>query len=437
VIRRWVFGTLLAWGLLAGLVPAFARTSPAGSAPPASVEVVPIAGTIDEGMAHMVERAVREATIGHARAIVLDVNSFGGLVSAGTEMRDALIGSPIPVYAYVSQRAWSASALVTLAAAKIAMAPGSSIGAAEPIPKSVKTVSALRSEFESTAARAHRDPRIAGAMVDATLDAPPYKAPGAILTLTADEATRAHFVDAVEPTMGDALTSFGLRGATVEHASYSWGEELARFATNPEVSGLLLSIGFLGLLIEMQTLHGVAGTVGIAALVLFFGTHVYAGFSNAFVVALGLFGVLGILFELHVLPGHGLAGTLGLVALAASIVLSFGFAFVFVAAQAISTAIVLSVIFFALAARVYPQNAFVARLAFAGVQGPDYVASADHRALLGRTGIASSYLRPAGVATIDGQRVDVLTEGEFVTAGTAVRVTRVEGARIFVCPNTP
>jgi membrane-bound serine protease (ClpP class) len=430
VIRRWVFGMLFAWGLLAGLVPVAA-------APGTPVEIVPIVGTIDEGMAHMVERAVREAPEHRARAIVIEVDSFGGLVSAGTEIRDALLGSQIPVYAYVSQRAWSASALVTLAAAKIAMAPGSSIGAAEPIPKSVKTVSALRGEFESTAAREHRDPRIAGAMVDATIDAPPYKAPGAILTLTADEAARARFVDAVEPTLDDALTRFGLRGATVERAAYSWGEEVARFATNPEVSGLLLSIGFLGLLIEMQTLHGVAGTIGIAALALFFGTHVYAGFSNGFVVALGVFGLLGILFELHVLPGHGVAGSLGFLALVAAIVLSFGFAFVFVAAQALSIAIVLSVIFFALAARVYPENAFVARLAFTGVQGADYVAGGDHRDLLGRTGIASSYLRPAGVATIDGKRIDVLTEGEFVTAGTAVRVTRVEGARIFVCPNTP
>jgi membrane-bound serine protease (ClpP class) len=437
VNRRWVFGTLFGLGLLAGLFPAAAGTGLAAGSSGAPVEIVPIAGTIDEGMAHMVERAVREAAAQRAVAIVLDVNSFGGLVSAGTEIRDTLTGSQIPVYAYVSQRAWSASALVTLAASKIAMAPGSSIGAAEPIPKSVKTVSALRGEFESTAARAHRDPRIAGAMVDATLDAPPYKAPGAILTLTADEAVRAHFADAVEPTMQDALARFGLSSAAVQHADYSFGEELARFATNPEVSGLLLSIGFLGLLIEMQTLHGVAGTVGIAALALFFGTHVYAGFSNAFVIALGVFGLLGILFELHVLPGHGVAGSLGFVALVAAIVLSFGFAFIFIAAQAIAIAIVLTAIFFTLAARVYPENAFVARLAFAGVQGPEYVAGGNHRDLLGRTGIASSFLRPAGVVTIDGKRIDVLTEGEFVTAGTAVRVTRVEGARIFVCPNTP
>jgi membrane-bound serine protease (ClpP class) len=212
------------------------------------------------------------------------------------------------------------------------------------------------------------------------------------------------------------------------------GEQVARFATNPEVSGLLLTIGFLGLLIEMQTLHGVAGIVGISALALFFGTHVYAGFSNGLVVALGIAGVLGILFELHVLPGTGIAGSLGGVALAAAIVLSFGVAFVFVAVQAVAIAIVLTAVSFVLAARLHPENAFLRRVAFAGVQGADYVAGGDHTALLGCTGIASSYLRPAGVATIGGERVDVLTEGEFLTAGTAIRVTRVEGARIFVCP---
>jgi membrane-bound serine protease (ClpP class) len=430
MVRRWLFAVLIGLGLLGALVRA-------GVAADGGVEIVPIFGTIDEGMAHMVERAVREAPARHVRALVLEVDSFGGLVSAGTEIRDALIGSHIPVDAYVSQRAWSASALVTLAAGKIAMAPGSSIGAAEPIPKSIKTVSALRAEFESTAARFHRSRRLAGAMVDASLDASPYKAAGAILTLTADDAVGARFVDGVEPTLSAALARFGLMGAAVDQAQYTFGEEVARFATNPDVSGLLLTIGFLGLLIEMQTLHGVAGTIGIAALALFFGTHVYAGFSNGFVIALGVLGVLGILIELHVLPGHGVAGSLGLLALVASIVLSFGFAFVFVAAQALAIAIVLTAICFALATRVYPENAFVARFAFAGVQGPEYVASSNHRALLGRTGIAASYLRPAGMATIDGQRIDVLTEGEFVTAGTLIRVTRVEGARIFVRPALP
>ncbi len=85
----------------------------------------------------------------------------------------------------------------------------------------------------------------------------------------------------------------------------------------------------------------------------------YAGFSNAFVIALALLGVVGILFELHVLPGHGFAGILGTLALGAAVVLSFGAAFFFVAVQALSIAIVLSAIAFWVAARVFPENAFV------------------------------------------------------------------------------
>ncbi|MFN2459913.1 MAG: nodulation protein NfeD [Candidatus Velthaea sp.] len=427
MIRRLVSLVLLVLGALAATVP-----PPSAGANP--VVVVPIAGTIDAGMAHLVDRAVRDARDRHARAIVLEVNTFGGLVSAATEIRDALFAADVPVYAYVSQRAWSAGALITLSASKIAMAPGSSIGAAEPIPKTVKTVSALRGEFESTAARNHRNPKIAGAMVDATLNVPPYKGTGAILTLTADDAVRARVADAVVPTMNAAFAGFGLRDAGVVTAQYSFGERVARFATNPEISGILLTIGFLGLLIEMQTLHGIAGTLGVAALALFFGTHVYAGFSNGFVIALAIAGLLGILFELHVLPGHGIAGTVGTIALVSAIVLAFGIAFVFIALQAVAIAIVLTAIFFMLATRIYPENAFMRRLVFVGAQGPDYVTSANYRDLIGQTGIASSYLRPAGVATIAGRRVDVLTEGDFVTAGSALRVTRVEGARIFVKP---
>jgi membrane-bound serine protease (ClpP class) len=115
-------------------------------------------------------------------------------------------------------------------------------------------------------------------------------------------------------------------------------------------------------------------------------------------------------------------------------VLSFGLAFFFVAAQAISIAIVLSVIAFWGASRVFPENAFVKRLTLSAAQGPDYVAALNHRDLIGHTGRATSFLRPAGVATIDGRRVDVLTEGDFLPAGTEIVVTRVEGARIFVRP---
>jgi membrane-bound serine protease (ClpP class) len=269
-------------------------------------------------------------------------------------------------------------------------------------------------------------------MVDADVAEPTYKQPGTILTLTADEARGTGYSEATVPTFTDAVQRFGYAGAPRERASYTVAEQVARFATNTDVSGILLAIGFLGLLIELQTLHGVAGAVGVLALALFFGTHVYAGFSNGLVLGLALLGVLLILVELHVLPGHGIAGSLGLIALVAAVLLAFGIPFFFGALQALAVAIVLSSVAFVLLQRVLPENAFVKRLTFHDSQGSDYVASEDHRSLLGKTGVADSFLRPAGVATFGDARVDVLTDGEFVPASTPVRVTRVEGARIFV-----
>jgi membrane-bound serine protease (ClpP class) len=419
--------------LLAGVISAGVHVAVAAS-DQGTVEIVPIHGTIDEGMAHLVTRAVAEAKAEHARAIVLDVNTFGGLVSSGTEIKDALFGSEVPVYAYV-ERAWSAGALVSLSASRIVVEDGGSIGSAQPIPHDPKTVSAVRAEFRSTAAHFHRSPTLAAAMVDTSVDAPAYKPPGGILNLSADQAIQAGFSEATVGSLNQALEHFGVAGAAHANAQYTLAEQVARILTAPEISGILLTIGFLGLLIELQTLHGIAGAVGVASLALFFGTHIYAGFSNGLVLALALVGVLLILFELHVLPGHGIAGVLGILILVASVLLAFGVPFFVGALQALAVAIVLSVVAFALLQRVLPENAFVKRLTFAGTQGPDYVASADHRHLLGASGVAVSFLRPAGVASFGDVREDVLTEGEFVPAGTPVRVTRVEGARIFVRPD--
>jgi membrane-bound serine protease (ClpP class) len=420
--------------LLAGGLSAWAQG--AAATPRGEVVVIPIHEVIDQGMAHLVVRAVAQAKDEHARAIVLDVNTPGGVVSSMLEIRDALVNSPVPVDAYV-RRAFSAGALISLSASRIVMEPGGKIGAAEPIPSTEKMISALRGEFQGTASRFHRNARLAGAMVDKTIDTPPYKAKGGILTLTADDARATGISEATVPSFDAALARFGLSGAPRVAADYTWGEQLARFATNPEVSGILLSIGFLGLLIELQTLHGIAGAVGAGSLALFFGTHIYAGFSDGLVVALAIVGLLLILFELHVLPGHGIAGSLGAVILIASVLLAFGLPFFVGGIQALAVAIVLTVVAFVLLQRVLPENAFMKRLMFAGTQGADYVASSDFRHLLGADGTAISFLRPAGVASFGETRVDVLTEGEFVPAGTPVRVTRVEGARIFVRPETP
>jgi membrane-bound serine protease (ClpP class) len=426
-VRAWIALAMMLGGFGGAAVAAVLGS-------PRPVVVVPITGTVDEGMAHLVQRSVADAGRLGAAAIVLDVNSPGGLVGSAFDIRDALFAAHEPVIAYVRRRAYSAAALVTLAARNVVMAPGASIGAAEPIPNTPKMVSALSAEFASTAQRYGRNPVIAQAMVDKNVDVPAYKRTGAILTLDTADAVRSGIAGGTAPTLAAALAPFGLQSAPRVTEGYTWGEELARFASSPAASVVLLTVGILGLLIEMQTLHGIAGIVGVGALALFFGTHAYAGFSNGLVGGLALLGLLGIIWELHMVPGHGVPGVLGVICLLAAMLFAFGLPFLFVAVETLATAIVLSAIGFSLIVRAVPQNAWAHRLALAASQGPDYVASLDHTALRGRTGTATSFLRPAGVAEIGGQRVDVLTQGEFIAQGTPIRVVRVEGARIFVEP---
>lgn len=213
--------------------------------------------------------------------------------------------------------------------------------------------------------------------------------------------------------------------------------EVAHLLSEPLWSGVLLTAGLFGLLLEMQTMHGLAGTLGIAALVAFFAVHVVTGAAGGFVIALAIAGLLMIVYELHIVPGHGFPGVTGAVLLLASVVFAFGplgAAAFFVALQTISSALIVTIILFYFATRAFPQNAWLARITFAGAQGADYVTSRDQTDLAGRSGTAASYLRPAGVALIGGRRVDVLTQGEFIPQGTPIHVTRVEGARVFVEP---
>src|SRR5690606_884430 len=196
--------------LLAGA--AGAAQAPSGAVP--AVHVVPIEGTIDEGLAVFVRRAVAEAEAAGAAAILVEINTFGGRVDSATDIRDALLRTHLTVIAFIPDRAWSAGALIALAADHIAMAPGPSMAAAEPRP----------------AAQAHgRDPMVAAAMVDERIEIEGLVSAGEILTLTARKAEEIGFVDFVAGTRAEVLSHFGLAGARLQEAEMNWAERLARF----------------------------------------------------------------------------------------------------------------------------------------------------------------------------------------------------------------
>ena len=443
ILRLWIVGL----GLL--VIPGAdtflsARQNPV-------VYVAPIEGTIDLGLAPFVERVLGEATDAGAAAVILEINTFGGRVDAAVLIRDALLNAEIQTVAFVNKRAISAGALISLAAEKIVMADGGTIGAATPVqmgepggpaqPVEEKTVSYVRKEFSATAEARERPTLIAEAMVDADVEIEGVIEKGKLLTLTTVEAMVHKVADFRAQSIEGVLDRLDLAGAEIRRASPNWAEGLVRFLTGPVLSSLLITIGMLGIIMEIRTPgFGVPGALGIASLALFFWGHwlvQLAGLEELLLLGAGL--VLLIL-EVFVIPGFGIAGALGIVAVLASLSLSLigegaTWEFAFRAAGRVVFALLIALIATLVSLRFLPRLPFGRSLILETAlrSGQEYSsAPSGDRSWLGKSGTATSPLRPAGIAEIEGERLDVVSDGELIEPGVPIVVTRVDGNRIVV-----
>jgi membrane-bound serine protease (ClpP class) len=421
--------------------------------PPASpvVYVVRIEGIIDLGLAPFVERVLQESAEAQAAAVVLEINTLGGRVDAAVQIRDALLTAPVRTIAFVNKRAISAGALIALSAQQIAMAMGGTIGAATPVqfgqpgaaaqPVEEKTVSYVRKEFRATAESRKRPPLLAEAMVDADVSIPDVIEKGKLLTLTTDEALQHGLADFRADTLESALEQAGLGGAELRRVLPNWAENVVRFLTHPIVSSLLITIGMLGIIIELRTPgFGIPGGLGIASLALFFWGHWLVQLAGWEEMLLAAGGIVLLALEIFVIPGFGIAGALGILALLAGLVMSVtggGATAQFILAA--TGRVIFSLLFALLASlvllRLLPRLPVARRLVLqTGLgTGQEYGSAPESdRRWLGRRGRASSPLRPAGIAEIDGERVDVVSDGELIESGESIEVTRVDGNRIVV-----
>jgi membrane-bound serine protease (ClpP class) len=404
-----------------------------------------VTGVVEDGLAPYIARGLREAAAAGAAAVYLDIDTPGGRIDAAERIADAVGASSVPVYAFVNPRAYSAGALIALSAKAIYMRPGAVLGAATPVDgqgvkASEKMVSAMRGEFRALAEARGLDPRVAEAMVDERVEVPGLDSPDQLLTLSTNEALRVGYAKAAVAGEPELLRTIGLPDARVVTLEPNWAELVVRFLTNPLVSPLLVSLGILGLVFEIKTgAFGLGGLISLASLGLFFGSSFLVGLAGwEEIILLGV-GLVAIAIEVFVLPGFGAAGILGLVALGAAVTLAMVGtspttadimqAFVVLGA---SLAITVAVAYAWL--RHLPNSGRFAGLFLRGGahQVDGYIAAAPRADLVGQDGVAMTDLRPSGTAQIGPERVDVVTEGEYVAQGRAVRVVRSEGYRHVV-----
>ena len=411
------------------------------------VYVVNIHEMIDLGLAPYVKRAIEEAEDNNASAIVFHVNTFGGRVDAATQIKDAILNSKVQTIAFIDKRAISAGALISLSCQKIVMVPGSSIGATTVVDQSgakqsEKYQSYMRSEMRSTAERNGRPTSVAEAMVDERVVVEGLVDSTQLVTLTAGEAVKWGIADTVLPNMSEALAALDHPGVEFVEIKQNFAEAFVRFIQNSVVSSLLMMIGLVGLWTEIKTPGwGVAGTVAVIALSLFFGTGLILQVASVFEIIIFIVGVVLLLLEIFVIPGFGFFGIAGIVMIVASLFLGLISDFPLVTGDMISGALLQLAITLLLALGVMvviykflPKSSTFSKLVLnQEVKSQSgYTSYPGHDSLLGATGKSFTVLRPSGTAIINNERVDVVTAGEFLGKGVKIVVRKVEGSKIIV-----
>ncbi|NUN16249.1 MAG: nodulation protein NfeD [Myxococcales bacterium] len=440
----------------------------------ASARVVPFSGgndkvvihivisdVIDLGLAPFISRVIADVKErSEVVAIVSEIDTPGGRVDAAVQIKDALLNASVPTVAWVHSEAISAGALIAYAHDFILFSEGGTMGAATPIQMGAeggaeavgeKVTSYMRGVMRATAEAKGRDGDVAEAMVDRSIHVPGISPKGRLLTLTDKQALRFGVGDGAADSFDDVLGVMKLTGAKIEAAKPNWTEEVARVLTGPVVSSMLMSLGMLGIIIELTTPgFGLPGILGLGCLFLFFLGHYItnlAGFEELLLFGLGV-GLLAV--EIFVIPGFGIAGVLGIGLVAVSLVLmlislpisvSWDGGGLLDAAAQVSLSILATAVMMLLFFRFFPKMRAANRLVLANQLGSLEVNTTtdgvdeERSQWIGREGKAVGDLRPFGKASFSGQVVDVISEGQFVARGTSVRVILVEnGQRLVVRP---
>lgn len=402
------------------------------------VYVIPVEKEVERGLEAFLKRTTDEAMEAGANHIIFEIDTPGGRVDSAGQIAKVLQNIDIPTTAYIVNQALSAGSYIALNTDSIYMKPQATMGASGVIDDEgnaadKKAQSAWIAQMKAAAESQGKDPLYAAAMADPSIDLPEYDAPkGEFLTLDPKSAVEVEYAEGIVENRVELLYELDLSDATIVEAETTGAEEVARFVTNPVVIPILLSIASLGLIVELYSPgFGVAGTMGIVSLLLFFYGHVISGLAGMEAVVLLVLGIILIAAEFFV--SGGVLGILGVGAILGSLFMS-GYDLGHMSLS-ISIAFIVAV----LAGVILYKSIGLEKGIFKHIILRDttstelgYVSSVSRNELLEQVGVTVTPLRPAGIVQFDNERVDVVSEGAFINRDEQVKVIKTEGVRVVV-----
>ncbi|HVT88482.1 MAG TPA: hypothetical protein VHD56_06490 [Tepidisphaeraceae bacterium] len=327
------------------------------AATPAAVVV--LKGEIDEYSKASVIQRVNEARQLGAKTVILQINTYGGLVTAALDISHFLKRQDdLHIIAYVDQKAISAGAMIALSCNEIVMDPSSLLGDCAPISltsnselqsleatERAKFESPILEEFADSARRNGYDPTLTAAMVSVSkvvhwvendqgekrfVDEPTYKkltaegwkpVPGvadpidggnSLLTVSAGLATKLGLAKEIQPSIQSLVTTRDFNVLSVLEPSI--GERLIGLLGSTAARALLTTIFMLALYISFSSPgHGAAETLAVTSLAMLVGIPLLTGYAQWWEIMAIILGLVLIALEVFVIPGFGVTGITGII----------------------------------------------------------------------------------------------------------------------------
>jgi membrane-bound serine protease (ClpP class) len=417
-----------------------------------SVYVFKIAEEIDLPAWRKSKKAIEEAHQINADLIFIKLNTYGGSVLYADSISEKIFRSKIPVYVLIENNAASAGAFISLACDSIYMLSASTIGAATVVngegeKSAEKYQSYFRKKIRAKAEANGRNPDIAEAMVDESIEIEGVIEIDKLVTFTTLEAIKYGFCEAQVESIDEALKRVVGDEYKLTHQKLSEMDTILDFLTSSGFSGILIMIIIGGIYFELQSPGiGFPIAASITAALLYFTPHYLEGLAENWEILLFIVGLVLIALEVFVIPGFGVAGISGVILVITGLTLSLvgnvGFEFSPVDGNEliralftviISTALSISLsIYFGV--KLVDSKAFSHLILNASQNKDEGYIAVDTKEfdLVGTEGITTTVLMPVGKVEINNSIYDATAETGYIEKGQKVKIIRFETTQLFV-----